>query len=80
MMKVYDMVTYGVCEPEDTARSLDLEAARVAEKGLVPAAGLQQDLQLGLQPIEDAPRRLRHPPMPPLHGTELSNLLATLGD
>jgi hypothetical protein len=80
MMKVYDMVTYAVCEPEDNARSSHPKAARVADGTQVPATGRQRELQLGLQPIEYAPPSPRHYPMPPLHGTELSGFLATLGD
>lgn len=79
MMKVYDMVTYGVCEPEDTVRTLDFE-------GGCPASGAGaralhcRELELGLQSIEAAPAKPCRQNVPPFDAAELSDFLATLGD
>lgn len=71
MVKVYDMVTYGLCDPEQDARSLDAGTS-CAERMAAPALGLQQ--------IEAAPRSHREAIHPTLLNTDVETFLAALDD
>ncbi|MFA7388205.1 MAG: hypothetical protein WCZ87_11170 [Thiohalobacteraceae bacterium] len=79
MMKVYDMVTYGVCEPDDGVSTLHLEVPHTDELAGIPPSASRSDLQLGLQPVSfsvSQPRRF----FPGMPGPALERFLNTLGD
>ena len=79
MVKVYDMVTYGVCEPDDGVSTLYLDGPHTDEPAGIPLSAHQPDLQLGLQPVGvwmPQPRRFS----PLMLGPELKRFLDSLGD
>ena len=79
MVKVYDMVTYGVCEPDDGVSTLYLDGPHTDELAGIPLSAQQPDLQLGLQPVAVCmPQPPRFSPL--LLGPELKHFLNTLGD
>lgn len=79
MVKVYDMVTYGVCEPDDGVSTLQLGGPHTEEVAGVPLSAPRSDLQLGLQPVGlsvPEPRRFS----PGMHGPALERFLTILSD
>lgn len=71
MVKVYDMVTYGLCDPEQDATSLEF-GTPCAERMAVPALGLQQ--------IEAAPAAHREAIHPALLHMDVDTFLSALDD
>lgn len=71
MVKVYDMVTYGLCDPEQDVPSLDFGS---------PSAERMADLALGLQQIESASTPRRETMHPALQCMDVDSFLAEFGD
>lgn len=71
MVRIYDMVTYGVCEPDQGAPTQGFTA---------PSAAAMAAPALELQLLQVAPTAPRQEPHPSLRYTDVDDFLTSVSD
>lgn len=71
MVKVYDMVTYEVCEPDDETSAAQTSPARGTDRA-------DLHLQTGLQPLEHGISRCEDPMPPSMRDIDIMAFLSDI--